>query len=171
MIRNMAQEKAIILSTHILDEMDAVCTRAIIIANGRIVADETPDNLRKQSSFHGAVTLAVSGEDSKQLIACLENVPGIKSVEILSAENNCIRVRVFPESGKDSITETILAELKKNRYTVQSTFVEQGRLDEVFRAITTQAAMEQDVSFKKKQLTKRLRTLPDLRSQHLKNSE
>jgi ABC-2 type transport system ATP-binding protein len=60
MIRNMAAEKAIILSTHILDEMDAVCTRAIIIADGQIVADETPDDLRKKSSVHGAVTLAIA---------------------------------------------------------------------------------------------------------------
>ena len=46
MIKNMAKEKAIIISTHILEEVDAVCTRAIIIANGEIKADGTPDKLR-----------------------------------------------------------------------------------------------------------------------------
>ena len=46
MIKNMAKEKAIIMSTHILEEVDAVCTRAIIIANGEIKADGTPEKLR-----------------------------------------------------------------------------------------------------------------------------
>jgi ABC-2 type transport system ATP-binding protein len=46
LIKNMAVEKAVILSTHILEEVDAICTRVIIISRGRIVADETPDQLR-----------------------------------------------------------------------------------------------------------------------------
>lgn len=166
MIRNMAKEKAIILSTHILDEMDAVCTRAIIIANGRIVADETPDDLRKKSSYHGAVTIAIKGGDARILTSFLQSLPGTKSVEILSTSDNGIRLRVFPETGAETIADKILAEMIKNRYMVESIFVEQGRLDEVFRMITTEAAIEQDISLKKKRLTKRLRNLSDLRSQN-----
>ena len=171
MIRNMAAEKAIILSTHILDEMDAVCTRAIIIADGRIVADETPDDLRKKSSFHGAVTLAIADGDSQGLVECLKNVPGAKSVEILSTDEGTTRVRVFPEDKDQSIAESLLAALINKQYTVKSTFVEQGRLDEVFRMITTQSALENDIPYKKEQLTKRLRGLPEFRSQQPKNSE
>ena len=59
MIKTMATEKAIIFSTHILDEVDAVCTRAIIIADGRIVADDTPAGLRSRSPLAGAVTLTL----------------------------------------------------------------------------------------------------------------
>lgn len=168
MIRNMAAEKAIILSTHILDEMDAVCTRAIIIASGRIVADEAPENLRKKSPSHGAITLDISKGNPKKLITSLKSIAGTKSVERLPTEDKSLRVRVFPEPGADAIAEKILWELMQKRYTVKSIFVEQGHLDEVFRMLTTEASVEQDVDFKKKRLSKRLRNLPDLRSQHLK---
>ena len=171
MIRNMAAEKAIILSTHILDEMDAVCTRAIIIADGRIVADETPDDLRKKSSFHGAVTLAIADGDTQGLVECLKNVPGSKSVEILSSGEGTTRVRVFPEDKDQSLAESLLAALINKQYTVKSTFVEQGRLDEVFRMITTQSALENNIPYKKEQLTRRLKGLPEFRSQQPKNSE
>jgi ABC-2 type transport system ATP-binding protein len=171
MIRNMAAEKAIILSTHILDEMDAVCTRAIVIADGRIVADETPDDLRKKSSVHGAVTLAIVGGDTQNLIACLKSVPGTRSVEILSSNKGTTRVRVFPEDKEQSITESLLAVLIKKQFTVQSTFVEQGRLDEVFRMITTQAAIENDIPLKKARLSEKLRGLPEFRSQQPTKSE
>jgi ABC-2 type transport system ATP-binding protein len=171
MISNMAAEKAIILSTHILDEMDAVCTRAIVIADGRIVADETPDDLRKKSSVYGAVTLTIAGGETQSLIACLKNVQGAKSVEILPSKDGNTKVRVFPENKAQSIAESILAELIQKQYTVQSTFVEQGHLDEVFRMITTQSAMEQDATLKKAQLSERLRALPEFRSQQSQNSE
>lgn len=49
LIRSMSEEKLIVISTHILEEVDAVCTRAIIIADGRILVDDTPDNLAKQA--------------------------------------------------------------------------------------------------------------------------
>jgi ABC-2 type transport system ATP-binding protein len=171
MIRNMAAEKAIILSTHILDEMDAVCTRAIVIADGRIVADETPDNLRRKSSVHGAVTLAIAGGETQSIIACLKNVPGVKSVEILSSNDGNTRVRVFPENKEQSIAESLLAELIQKQYVVQSTFVEKGHLDEVFRMITTESAIEKDIPLKKAQLSERLRALPELRSQQSQKSE
>jgi len=171
MIRNMAAEKAIILSTHILDEMDAVCTRAIVIADGRIVADETPDDLRKKSSVHGAITLAIAGGETHNLIACLKDVPGTESVEILSSTDGATRVRVFPVNKEQSITESLLAALFKKQYTVQSIFVEQGRLDEVFRMITTQSAMDNNIPLKKERLSEKLRGLPELRSQQPKKSE
>ena len=61
MIREMSATKAIIFSTHILDEVDSVCSRAIIIAGGKVVADDTPEGLRKRSAFHGSVVLSLKG--------------------------------------------------------------------------------------------------------------
>ena len=137
MIRDMAEEKAIILSTHILDEVDAVCTRAIIIADGHIVADETPGELRKKSVVHGAVTLAVGGEDSQGLIACAKTVSGVRNVELISKENGNVAVRVFPEDKEVSLVDSLLTAVSEKDYRIKSTIVEQGRLDEVFRTITT----------------------------------
>ena len=59
LIRDVAKDKIIVISTHILEEVDAVCTRAIIIARGRLVADDTPQGLEARSRYHDAVTLAL----------------------------------------------------------------------------------------------------------------
>ncbi len=171
MIRNMAAEKAIILSTHILDEMEAICTRAIIIADGRIVADETPDGLRKKSSLHGAVNLSITGGDTQELTACLKGVQGTKDVEIISSNDENTFVRVFPENKEESIAERLLTVLIHKQYKVSSISVEQGRLDEVFRMITTHPAIEQDIALKKAQLSERLRALPEFSIQQSQKSE
>ncbi len=65
LIRRMGEKKAIIFSTHILEEVDAVCSRAIIIDRGKIVANGTPQQLRQKSEWAGAVTLRVSGVDGR----------------------------------------------------------------------------------------------------------
>jgi ABC-2 type transport system ATP-binding protein len=142
MIRKMSEEKAIILSTHILEEMDAVCTRAIIIANGRIVADDTPYNLRTQSPVHGAVLLVITHSNSGEIISLIEGIEGVKSAQILDSENNEMKIRVFPDTIVSPISGRIMAKLSENNYEVQSIFVEQGRLDEVFRTITTDIQIE-----------------------------
>ena len=61
LIRKMGEQKAIIFSTHILEEVDAVCSRAMIIDRGRVVANGTPEELRRKSDWAGAVTLRVNG--------------------------------------------------------------------------------------------------------------
>jgi ABC-2 type transport system ATP-binding protein len=144
MIKDMSAEKAIILSTHILDEVEAVCSRAIIIAEGRIVADDTPEGLRSKSTFHGAVTLAVNTDQAEPLLSCLKKVPGAASVELISHSDKTLRARVFPENNQDSIGDAVLKTLSENSFEVSSTFIEQGRLDEVFRMITTRVDSESD---------------------------
>ena len=62
LIRSMAPNKAVILSTHILEEVESVCTRAVIISNGQLRADGTPDELIAQSDRHGAVRMTFQGE-------------------------------------------------------------------------------------------------------------
>ena len=57
LINELSKDKLVIVSTHILEEVHEVCTRAIIIANGRIVADETPTALEARSRYHHAVSL------------------------------------------------------------------------------------------------------------------
>jgi ABC-2 type transport system ATP-binding protein len=138
MIRQMSRDKAIILSTHILDEVDAVCTRAIIIAEGAIVADDTPVALRSQSSLHGAVSLKITDTDSSRLLSCLQGIREVKSAEIITEEGPELVVRVYPESKETPIADRIMSALTENQFQIKSLYVEQGRLDEVFRIITTQ---------------------------------
>jgi len=137
MIRKMSADKAIILSTHILDEMDAVCNRAIIIAGGRIVVDDTPANLRTKSSVHGAVLLTIRNADPERFLANIQGINGVKSAVILENEGGEFKVRIFPENTDTPVLNRIMANLSENNYEAKAIFVEQGRLDEVFRSITT----------------------------------
>ena len=137
MISGMAENKCIILSTHILEEVDAVCTRAIIIANGKIVANGTPHELRKRSSLYEAVTLSldnVGAEEAKEAFMSLANVA---STEILKEENGTIIVRVLP-SGGNVIAPAVAEEIRRRNWRNTQFSVEEGRLEEVFRNITRQ---------------------------------
>ncbi|OQY59439.1 MAG: ABC transporter ATP-binding protein [Desulfobacteraceae bacterium 4572_88] len=137
MIQRMSADKAIILSTHILEEMDAVCTRAIIIAKGHIVADDTPSNLRTYSSVHGAVSLTLRGSDSEGFLSFVQGVSGVRTAKILEQNADEFRVRVFPEKPDVIIADKVLASLSQRSDDVKSVFVEKGRLEEVFRNITS----------------------------------
>ncbi|MFC1798972.1 ATP-binding cassette domain-containing protein [Thermodesulfobacteriota bacterium] len=137
MIKEMSADKAIVLSTHILDEVDAVCTRAIIIAGGSIVADDTPDGLKSRSTLHGAVSLVVPDEETEALAASLRQLDGVKSAESIQNDRGAVMVRAYPENAQQSIADTIVTALSGQNFQVKSMFVEQGRLDEVFRDITT----------------------------------
>lgn len=137
MIRRMSTEKAIILSTHILDEVDAVCTRAIIIAGGRIVADDTPAGLKARSELHGAVTLSIPTAVPDGLLPQLQAVAGVKSARLLDDSGDGPSLRVFPEHPGEPIIHPVIAALAEHQLQPTSIFVEKGRLDEVFRDITT----------------------------------
>src|SRR6201988_1955421 len=78
LIRRMGEKKAIIFSTHILEEVDAACSGAIIIDRGRIVANGTPEELRRKSEWAGAVTLRVSGINGAALNQKLTQLSTVK---------------------------------------------------------------------------------------------
>lgn len=137
MIKAMSADKAIVLSTHILDEVDAVCTRAIIIAGGSIVVDDTPEGLRSRSSLHGAVSMVVPDNEAAALVACLQPLDGVRTAETVKSDSGRVAVRIYPEDPQKPIADVIVAALSGRNFQVRSMFVEQGRLDEVFREITT----------------------------------
>src|SRR4026207_287235 len=83
LIRRMGEKKAIIFSTHILEEVDAVCSRAIIIDRGKIVANGTPAELRQKSEWAGAVTLRVTGVNAATVNSRLSQLPGVKRASII----------------------------------------------------------------------------------------
>ena len=87
LIEEMAKEKAIIISTHILEEVEAVCTRAIVINKGRIVADGTAEDLMRRVPYHGAVAIRVATGQADAVKRALESANGIAKVETVSAAN------------------------------------------------------------------------------------
>ena len=130
-------EKAIVISTHILEEVDALCTRAIVIAGGRVLADSTPGVLAARSRHHNAVRLelAVNGHDP---VAALLRLPGVEAVEPIEDIDGSA-LMIFPREGQSIIAE-VTDLIRTARWPVTELRVERGRLDDVFRAITLPGA-------------------------------
>ncbi|MDH5731594.1 MAG: ATP-binding cassette domain-containing protein [Gammaproteobacteria bacterium] len=140
LIKQMAKEKAIVVSTHILEEVHAVCSRAIIIAQGKILFDGTPDELSARSSFHNAVNLLLETKDDALAIeAKLNTLSHASSVEHAAAGDNLIRFFVKPKKGV-SILNDVNELAASNHWTVKELHVMEGQLDEVFRDITTSSS-------------------------------
>jgi ABC-2 type transport system ATP-binding protein len=134
LIKLIAPEKAIILSTHLLEEVDAVCTRAVVIANGRLVADGTPGELAQRSRHHNAVRLELA-KDGGDAEAALARLPGVESIERVD-DGEGQALMVFARGGRSIVAE--VADLARDRrWEVAGLRVERGRLDDVFRTVTT----------------------------------
>jgi ABC-2 type transport system ATP-binding protein len=133
LIRVLAPEKAIVISTHILEEVDAVCTRAIVIAAGRVLADGSPGALEARSRHHNAVRLAFA-QDGIDAATALRRLPGVIAVEPVEDDDGSA-LMVFPRDGRSIITE-ITDLVRTAGWPVAALRVERGRLDDVFRAIT-----------------------------------
>lgn len=135
LIRQMAPRKAIILSTHILEEVEAVCTRTVIISRGRLVFDGTPAALAARSHHHNAVALCVRS-GGPVVISELRGLPSVSSVEELPSSNGVLRCVVYPRDGKPVVTE-VSQHARGRGWQVDEIRVESGRLDDVFRQMTT----------------------------------
>jgi ABC-2 type transport system ATP-binding protein len=136
LIKEMAAEKAIIVSTHILEEVEAVCTRAVIISNGKIVADGTAEDLMRRVPYHGAVAIRVPAKTEKTVVAALSSHAAIVRVETLSKANGQVDLRAVPSNGA-AIATDVASLLHEKGIAVNELFVERGKLDDVFREITT----------------------------------
>src|SRR5207248_936581 len=137
LIREMAPTKAIILSTHILEEVEAVCTRAVIINRGRIVADGTPAQLQTKSRFHNAVSLTVRSTPGAAAVRSeLSRLGGVADVEEVGSSNGKASFVVFPKGGRAIVTE-VSQHARTRGWEVDELRVEAGRLDEVFRSVTS----------------------------------
>jgi ABC-2 type transport system ATP-binding protein len=136
LITEMAREKAIIVSTHILEEVEAVCTRAIVINKGRIVADGTADELMRRDPAHGAVALRVSADKVEAVRAALSGVAGVDRIDSVSQSNGQANLRALPKAGAP-IAGAVAAALRDKGIAIDEISVESGKLDDVFRQITT----------------------------------
>ena len=141
LIHSMSAEKLIVISTHVLEEVEAVCSRAIIIAAGKILADDTPSNLASTSRYHNAVSLTLDGGHSiDEVRSAIEQLPAVETTE---TERDTQTITAIPESkipGSNSGNAAAWREVNdlidRNDWQVSGLQLETGRLDEVFRRIT-----------------------------------
>ncbi|HEY5338528.1 MAG TPA: ABC transporter ATP-binding protein [Rhizomicrobium sp.] len=138
LIREMAPQKAIIVSTHLLEEVEAICTRAIIIDRGRVVADGTPAQLLARSRHHNAVTMTLPLAQASAAETKLKSLGSVASIERNDVADSA-QLTAFPKGGAllvEDVSRMALAE----KWDVKELYAEPGRLDDVFRAITTHDA-------------------------------
>ena len=137
LIRSMAADKVIVLSTHILEEVEALCTRVIIIARGKVVIDCKPNELAARSKWHNAVRIDVEREDAERVRRGLGEIH-VGEVERLGEQDGCVSFLVSTRDRRPIISE-ISQRAQSEKWKLDGLHVEQGRLDEVFRELTVGA--------------------------------
>lgn len=130
LIKEISRDKIIIISTHILEEVTAVCSRAIIIANGRLVADGKPGELEAESLYRGAITLSLPNAD--EAMQALGEIDSILRIEYDPLSE---RITAFPKQGVE-IFDAIVDLIHRKSWSMAEFHLERGRFDEVFRTIT-----------------------------------
>jgi len=138
LIRRMGQSKAIIFSTHILEEVEAACTRAIIIDQGKVVANGTPEELKAKSELANSYIVSISGTEAAAVRDKLNSVIQSSKVTIVNDKPPTVVARVFPKnaSSDGELGQAIFDVASQNNWKVNEIKKEEGRLDDVFRNIT-----------------------------------
>jgi ABC-2 type transport system ATP-binding protein len=143
LIRDLGRTRAVVFSTHILEEVDAACTRAIIIDRGRIVANGTPAELKAMSNFAGAVTLAIDGVDASVLSEKLAALPEVLKCEALpEAGTGAMRAYPRDKGAAAPLARAVLALAERELWRIAQLRTEEGHLDEVFRRLTLPDTVE-----------------------------
>ncbi|MFQ5954156.1 MAG: ABC transporter ATP-binding protein [Kiloniellales bacterium] len=143
LISRMAPDKAIVISTHILEEVEAVCTRALIIANGRLIADGTPAEFVARARDHNAVYLTVPSGEAPRIRAALSAHEQVSAVEeVPHHDGGIVALRVLPRDRTRAILGAVGQAMRDGNWPVHELRLEQGRFDDVFRSITTSYATE-----------------------------
>ena len=126
----MARNRTILISTHLLEEVHALCNRVVIIARGKLLANATPVELEQRSRYHGAVSFSAPGSGMTQEM--LGRLPQVAAIEVDPLDG---RTTVFPKPG-ERILDAVEQLLREQGVQVSEIQLERGRLDEVFRQIT-----------------------------------
>ena len=135
LIKELGKEKTVILSSHILSEVEATCDRILIISKGKIVANGSSVDLRKQAQGNELLTvqLEVNGSEESAPQAALESLPSVISVEQIPGKEYYYQVQSKPEtSSKKAIFELCV---KNNWYLLEIKALE-TKLEDVFRELT-----------------------------------
>ena len=132
LIRQLGKEKTVILSTHILPEVEATCDRILIINEGKIVANGTSETLRRQASGNKLLKLRISGADSNQIHGALSGLASAKMVDIVNAEQN----RFELQSSEGTLNEDVFKLCVKNNWVLLEMVPFETRLEDIFRDLT-----------------------------------
>ncbi|MEE9260866.1 MAG: ATP-binding cassette domain-containing protein [Candidatus Scalindua sediminis] len=133
-IKDLGEKHTILLSTHILPEVEMICDRVMIINKGKIVAMDTPENLMKQLKSSANVVLEIRG-DGEKIKDSLSNIGGVRSV--VWKEKGDANEFVVEAVGDKDIREDIFKCIVKDNYTLREMKRQTVTLEEIFHQITT----------------------------------
>ena len=136
LIKRMGEDKAIIFSTHILEEVEAACTRAIIIDQGSVVADGTPEQLKGKSKAAGLLSVSITGMAGSGILSEIRSLRDVTDVTELSSTDSSFKGEVYSSKKNNSLSEDVFNLCKDKGLILQELKIEEGRLDDVFREIT-----------------------------------
>ncbi len=131
LIKRIGRSKTVILSTHILPEVEATCDRILIINKGKIVADGTADTLRKQASSNVITRLQISGAALNDIRNKLGLIPGVKSAQIMDLDSNRIEIE-----SDHNIAEVIFRTIVKSNWVITEMIPVETKLEDIFRDLT-----------------------------------
>jgi len=137
LIKEMGKTKAIIVSTHILEEVEAICTRAIIIDRGTLVFNGTPAELRARGRASGAVVCRVLATSAGEIVQALTGLEGAGKADVLSDAAGAVTVRLTATGRDNGLAGRVRKVLAGKGWDFDELHTEEGRLEEVFREITS----------------------------------
>ena len=137
MIGEMSRDKIIMLSTHVLEEVDALCSRVMIISEGRLKADSHPADLKKRSASYNVLTVELLAP-AEQALQAFGQIPDVEKVVHVAGQGDKQVLQLIPR-GKQSLSVSAIEVAARHQWMVTEMRSEPGRLDEVFRQITTTA--------------------------------
>ena len=131
LIRKLARGHTVLLSTHVMQEVEAVCSRLIIINNGRLVADGSPDKLIRQSGIKNSFTVILEG---KNVLAILKTIKEITDMKVTKKQADKINLRL--QGRKDILPQVISKYAADNKWIIWKINEEHENLEEVFQKLT-----------------------------------
>lgn len=143
LIKEMGKHKAIIVSTHILEEVEAICTRVIIIDQGKLVFNGSPDELLAQSPQSGQISLRVLGRKPEELREKLKDLPGLGTVSIKEEKDGALAATLSAKAEKSLSAVKVARLMQEANWEFDQLYTSKGRLDDVFRRITSLDSAEE----------------------------
>ena len=132
LIQAISHDKAIILSTHLLDEVDEICTRVIIFDQGRIVINQAIDKLKEQSKLHNSINLHLKDAERDRVITELSKIESVKDIRYVLRNDSFV---IIPEDGR-SVVNAVWKVIKQNEWQVLTIEEVKGKIGDVFKSFT-----------------------------------
>lgn len=132
LIRKLGKDKAIIISTHILEEVDAICDRLVLIDEGKVKFDGTPDEFRALGHLDGVALLTCKDITAEKMEAVFSQCEFVKEVEKTASHS----VRIYPKDEDSDISYAIAHILLEHGWRATELTLHKGRLEDVFQQLT-----------------------------------